>query len=282
MKVVHTIKALQDELKGKTNIVLVPTMGNLHAGHLHLMQKASEIGDTVVASIFVNRLQFGPNEDFDQYPRTLEEDCKKLQEQGVVDIVFAPSESDMYPQPQTFRVVPTPTLANILEGFYRPGFFEGVCTVVMKLFSIVRPNSAVFGKKDYQQLRIITEMVKQFGMPIRIVPAELQRNEHTGLALSSRNRYLSEQEKEDATLLYKVVKGVKDSLESGASEPEELEEKAIKILDGHGWSPDYVAIVRREDLLAPTKDDLLLKTPLVVLAAAKIGTTRLIDNIEVF
>lgn len=282
MKVVHTIEALQDELKGKTDIALVPTMGNLHEGHLHLMQKASELAETVVASIFVNRLQFGPNEDFDQYPRTLEEDCRKLQEQGAVDIVFAPSESDMYPQPQTFRVVPAPTLANILEGFYRPGFFEGVCTVVMKLFSIVRPNVAVFGKKDYQQLRIITEMVKQFGMPIRIVPAELQRNPETGLALSSRNRYLSKEEKEDATLLYRVVKGVRDSLEAGASDPDELEDKAMKILDGHGWVPDYVAIVRREDLLAPTKDDLLNKTPLVVLAAAKIGSTRLIDNVEVF
>lgn len=282
MKVVHTIEALQDELKGKTDIALVPTMGNLHEGHLHLMQKASELAETVVASIFVNRLQFGPNEDFDQYPRTLEEDCRKLEEQGAVDIVFAPSESDMYPQPQTFRVVPAPALANILEGFYRPGFFEGVCTVVMKLFSIVRPNVAVFGKKDYQQLRIITEMVKQFGMPIRIVPAELQRNLETGLALSSRNRYLSKEEKEDATLLYRVVKGVRDSLEAGASEPDELEDKAMKILDGHGWVPDYVAIVRREDLLAPTKDDLLNKTPLVVLAAAKIGSTRLIDNVEVF
>lgn len=282
MKVVHTIEALQDELKGKTDIALVPTMGNLHEGHLHLMQKASELAETVVASIFVNRLQFGPNEDFDQYPRTLEEDCRKLEEQGAVDIVFAPSESDMYPQPQTFRVLPAPALANILEGFYRPGFFEGVCTVVMKLFSIVRPNVAVFGKKDYQQLRIITEMVKQFGMPIRIVPAELQRNLETGLALSSRNRYLSKEEKEDATLLYRVVKGVRDSLEAGASEPDELEDKAMKILDGHGWVADYVAIVRREDLLAPTKDDLLNKTPLVVLAAAKIGSTRLIDNVEVF
>ena len=147
MKVVHTIEALQEELKGKKNIALVPTMGNLHEGHLHLMQEAGKYGDTVVASIFVNRLQFGPNEDFDQYPRTLEEDCKKLEEQGVVDYVFAPSEKDMYPQPQTFRVKPDPKLADILEGFYRPGFFEGVCTVVMKLFCIVRPDVAVFGKK---------------------------------------------------------------------------------------------------------------------------------------
>ena len=146
MKVVHTIEALQEELKGKKNIALVPTMGNLHEGHLHLMQEAGKYGDTVVASIFVNRLQFGPNEDFDQYPRTLEEDCRKLEEQGVVDYVFAPSEKDMYPQPQTFRVKPDPALADILEGFYRPGFFEGVCTVVMKLFCIVRPSQFLVKK----------------------------------------------------------------------------------------------------------------------------------------
>lgn len=282
MKVVHTIEALQEELKGKKNIALVPTMGNLHEGHLHLMQEAGKYGDTVVASIFVNRLQFGPNEDFDQYPRTLEEDCRKLEEQGVVDYVFAPSEKDMYPQPQTFRVKPDPALADILEGFYRPGFFEGVCTVVMKLFCIVRPDVAVFGKKDYQQLTIIKEMVRQFGMPIRIVPAELQRNQETGLALSSRNRYLSAQELEDAALLYKTVKGVKDALEAETADPDVLEERAMKMLDGHGWIPDYVAVVRRSDLLAPTKDDLVKRTPLVVLAAAKIGTTRLIDNVEVF
>ena len=282
MKVVHTIKDLQAELADKKNIVLVPTMGNLHDGHLQLMKTAGENGDTVVASIFVNRLQFGPNEDFDQYPRTLEEDCAKLEAQGVVDIVFAPSEKDMYPEPQVFTVHPDPKLADILEGFYRPGFFTGVATVVMKLFSIVRPNKAVFGKKDYQQLRIIQQMVEQFGMPLEIIPVELQRNQQTGLALSSRNRYLNNKELEEATLLYRTIKGVKDALEGGSTEADALEVKAIETLRQTGWQPDYVAIVRRRDLLAPTKDDLLSREPLVVLAAAKIGTTRLIDNIEVF
>lgn len=282
MKVVHTIKDLQAELADKKNIVLVPTMGNLHDGHLQLMKTAGESGDTVVASIFVNRLQFGPNEDFDQYPRTLEEDCAKLEAQGVVDIVFAPSEKDMYPEPQVFTVHPDPKLSDILEGFYRPGFFTGVATVVMKLFSIVRPNKAVFGKKDYQQLRIIQKMVEQFGMPLEIIPVELQRNQQTGLALSSRNRYLNNKELEEATLLYRTIKGVKDALEGGSTEADVLEVKAIETLRQNGWQPDYVAIVRRRDLLAPTKDDLLSREPLVVLAAAKIGTTRLIDNIEVF
>ncbi len=282
MKVVHTIKDLQAELADKKNIVLVPTMGNLHDGHLQLMKTAGARGDTVVASVFVNRLQFGPNEDFDQYPRTLEEDCAKLEAQGVVDIVFAPSEKDMYPEPQVFTVQPDPKLADILEGFYRPGFFTGVATVVMKLFSIVRPNKAAFGKKDYQQLRIIQQMVEQFGMPIEIIPVELQRNQQTGLALSSRNRYLNDKELEEATLLYRTVKGVKEALEAGSSDADALEEKAMETLRQNGWQPDYVAVVRRKDLLAPTKDDLLTREPLVVLAAAKIGTTRLIDNIEVF
>lgn len=199
-----------------------------------------------------------------------------------MDIVFAPSEKDMYPEPQVFTVQPDPKLADILEGFYRPGFFTGVATVVMKLFSIVRPNKAAFGKKDYQQLRIIQKMVEQFGMPIEIIPVELQRNQKTGLALSSRNRYLNDKELEEATLLYRTVKGVKEALEAGSSDADALEEKAMETLRQNGWQPDYVAVVRRKDLLAPTKDDLLSREPLVVLAAAKIGTTRLIDNIEVF
>ena len=282
MQVVHTIKELQDALKDKKNIALVPTMGNLHEGHLALMQRAGELAETVVTSIFVNRLQFGPNEDFEQYPRTLEEDCKKLEEQGVVDLVFAPAEKNMFPQPQTFKVKPDPKMADILEGFYRPGFFEGVATIVMKLFSIVRPQVACFGKKDYQQLCIIQEMVKQFGMPMEIVPVELQRNKLTGLALSSRNRYLSEAESKEATFLYKTICQVKEALDAGETNVDKLEKTAMSALEGHGWVPDYVAVVRRTDLLSPTTDDLLNREPLVVLAAARIGTTRLIDNIEVF
>lgn len=255
-------------------------MGNLHEGHLHLMQEAGKYGDTVVASIFVNRLQFGPNEDFDQYPRTLEEDCKKLEEQGVVDYVFAPSEKDMYPQPQTFRVKPDPKLADILEGFYRPGFFEGVCTVVMKLFCIVRPDVAVFGKKDYQQLTIIKEMVRQFACRSHY-SCRTAAQSRNGSCSVFPQPLLERTRTARRHTLYKTVRRQRQR-EAEMADPEVLEERAMKMLDGHGWIPDYVAVVRRSDLLAPTKDDLINKTPLVVLAAAKIGTTRLIDNVEVF
>jgi pantoate--beta-alanine ligase len=284
MQVFTSIEDLQKVLKNQRTVALVPTMGNLHDGHLSLMKKARQEADFVVASIFVNRLQFGPNEDFDCYPRTLEEDLAKLREQGCVDAVFAPSEKDMYPVEQTFRVKADPKLGDILEGFYRPGFFDGVATVVCKLFSIVRPDVAVFGKKDYQQLKIIQEMVSQFGMPIRIIGADLCRNPETGLALSSRNRYLSEDEKSRATQLYQTISGVKKQLESGtfAAGCDELEIAAKASLENAGWAVDYVAAVRRNDLLAPTRDDLINRVPLVVLAAAKIGTTRLIDNVEVF
>ncbi len=282
MIVVHTIQALQDALKNKNGIALVPTMGNLHDGHLALMAEAKKHAPTVIASIFVNRLQFGPNEDFDTYPRTLEADLEKLEKQGAVDIVFAPTEKDMYPEPQKFMVQPDPALSEILEGYYRPGFFDGVATVVNKLFSIVRPDVAVFGKKDYQQLKIIQKMVKQFGMPLKIVPMELQRDKVSGLALSSRNRYLSEEELKEATRLYMTLNGVKASLEAGAIDLTALEQSAEKQLREFGWQPDYVVVARQSDLLTPTRDDLLNKEPLVILGAAKIGTTRLIDNVEVF
>lgn len=282
MIVVHTIQALQDALKNKSGIALVPTMGNLHDGHLALMAEAKKHAPTVIASIFVNRLQFGPNEDFDTYPRTLEADLEKLEKQGAVDIVFAPTEKDMYPEPQKFMVQPDPALSEILEGYYRPGFFDGVATVVNKLFSIVRPDVAVFGKKDYQQLKIIQKMVKQFGMPLKIVPMELQRDKVSGLALSSRNRYLSEEELKEATRLYMTLNGVKASLEAGAIDLTALEQSAEKQLREFGWQPDYVVVARQSDLLTPTRDDLLNKEPLVILGAAKIGTTRLIDNVEVF
>lgn len=282
MIVVHTIQALQDALKNKNGIALVPTMGNLHDGHLALMAEAKKHAPTVIASIFVNRLQFGPNEDFDTYPRTLEADLEKLEKQGAVDIVFAPTEKDMYPEPQKFMVQPDPALSEILEGYYRPGFFDGVATVVNKLFSIVRPDVAVFGKKDYQQLKIIQKMVKQFGMPLKIVPMELQRDKVSGLALSSRNRYLSEEELKEATRLYMTLNGVKASLEAGAIDLTALEQSAEKQLREFGWQPDYVVVARQSDLLTPTRDELLNKEPLVILGAAKIGTTRLIDNVEVF
>lgn len=282
MIIVHTIEELQRHLAGKTSVGLVPTMGNLHDGHLALMAEAKKHCEFLVTSIFVNRLQFGPNEDFDTYPRTLEEDCVKLREQGAVDIVFAPAEKDMYPEAQNFMVDPDPRMADILEGFYRPGFFKGVCTVVGKLFAIVRPQIAVFGKKDYQQLQIIRAMVRQFGMPLEIIGLELQRCPETGLAYSSRNRYLSKEELAEAPELYKTIREVKAAVEAGALELDKVEAAACRRLEERGWKPDYVAVVRQKDLLAPTYDDLMSKTSLVVLAAAKIGETRLIDNIEIF
>ena len=282
MIVVRSVKELQDILKTETSVGLVPTMGNLHVGHLALMAEAKRHCKLLVASIFVNRLQFGPNEDFDTYPRTLEEDCAKLKEQGVVDIVFAPSEAEMYPQKQTYRIKPDSSMADILEGFYRPGFFEGVCTVVGKLFSIVRPNVAVFGKKDYQQLQIIRSMVRQFAMPIEIIGLELQRDSQSGLAFSSRNRYLSTKELKKASELYQTIQVVKKALEAGNVNVDEIEKRACSLLTQQGWQTDYVSVVRQVDLLAPTESDLINKEPLAVLAAAKIGTTRLIDNCEVF
>lgn len=282
MKVIHTIEQLQGELRGKGKIGIVPTMGNLHDGHLALVEEAKKHCDFLVVSVFVNRLQFGPNEDFDTYPRTLDEDCRKLEQQGKADIVFAPSEKDMYPEEQTYKICPDPRMADILEGFYRKGFFTGVCTVVGKLFSIVRPDIAVFGKKDYQQLQIIRSMVRQFGMPIQIIGHELQRDKKSGLALSSRNRYLNADELVQAPELYHVLQQVKKRIESGDNNIAALEIRAVEVLKHHGWEPDYVAVVRQRDLLAPTRDDVMMKVPLVVLAAAKIGSTRLIDNIEIF
>ena len=170
MEILTTASELHERLAHGGRIAFVPTMGNLHNGHLQLMRIAREHGDTVVASIFVNRLQFGPNEDFDRYPRTFEADREALKRLGV-DVLFAPTEQEMYPTPQVYRVVPPP-LAEELEGASRPGFFHGVCTVVLKLFNLVQPDVAVFGKKDRQQLKIVRGMVQQFNLPIRIVPAE--------------------------------------------------------------------------------------------------------------
>src|SRR5690349_17615617 len=187
MYIAHTIAELREHLSAFKRPAFVPTMGNLHDGHLALIEQAKPLGDITVASIFVNRLQFLPHEDFDQYPRTLQVDADKLQAAGC-DLLFAPSEADLYPEPQTFKVQPDPRLADILEGQFRPGFFTGVCTVVMKLFMCVQPRVAVFGKKDYQQLMVIRRMVRQFAMPIEIVAGETARAAD-GLALSSRNGY---------------------------------------------------------------------------------------------
>ncbi len=274
MKIVPTVAALRAELRG-LEVACVPTMGNLHEGHLALMRIARAHASCVVATIFVNRLQFAPTDDFDQYPRTLAEDCAKLERERV-DVLFAPDEREMYPEPQGFKVDPPPELADILEGAFRPGFFRGVCTVVLKLFNAIQPRAAVFGKKDYQQLLIVGNMVRQLALPIAIVPGETSRAED-GLALSSRNNYLSAAERMEARRLYRILKKLARSIASGERAYPRLEKEAMTELRTHRWQPDYVAVRRQSDLQPPAADD----RELVILAAAKLGATRLIDNLEV-
>ncbi|MBX3609269.1 MAG: pantoate--beta-alanine ligase [Hydrogenophaga sp.] len=283
MKVVHTIADLRAALHPFDAPALVPTMGNLHDGHLTLIKAAKPLGDVTVASVFVNRLQFAPHEDFDTYPRTLDADCEKLAAAGC-DVVFAPSERDMYPEPQGFKVHPDPAIADILEGRFRPGFFVGVCTVVMKLFQIAFAEAkgrgtAVFGQKDYQQLMVIRRMVRQFALPIEIVAAPTQRA-NDGLALSSRNGYLSETERAEAVQLSLALRALgRDALAAAdglARHLPALEQRAMEALSARGWQPDYLTVRRRDDLQSPNAGDAL-----VVLGAARLGKTRLIDNLEV-
>ena len=274
MQIIHTIAELRTALKAYRHPAVVPTMGNLHAGHLALVRQAKPLGDVTVSTIFVNRLQFAPHEDFDTYPRTLEADCAQLEAAGC-DIVFAPSEAELYPQPQTFKVHPPTELADILEGHFRPGFFIGVCTVVLKLLSCTEARTALFGKKDYQQLMVIRNMVKQFALPVNVIGGETQRND-AGLALSSRNGYLSPVQREEALLLSATLKSIVAALRAGSADIVALEEQAMRTLRNAGWMPDYVAVRRQSDLQAPKTGDAL-----VVLAAARLGTTRLIDNLEV-
>jgi pantoate--beta-alanine ligase len=280
MKVVHSIEALRDQLRGQNRIAFVPTMGNLHDAHLALMQMAHQHGDPVVASIFVNRLQFGPNEDFDKYPRTLQDDVDKLQRQNRVYVLFAPNEQEMYPEPQNYRVSPPADLGDILEGEFRPGFFVGVTTVVLKLFSCVQPRVAVFGKKDYQQLMIVRNMCRQFALPTEIIPHETVRAAD-GLALSSRNRFLSDGERREAPRLFRVLNAVRDRVRAGANDVAAIEGDAMRELAAAGWQVDYVALRRQRDLRSPTRDEIAAGEPLVTLAAAKLGSTRLIDNLEI-
>src|SRR5258706_1470983 len=280
MKVVHTIQDVRDQLRGQNRIAFVPTMGNLHEAHLALMNMAHQHGDPVVASIFVNRLQFGPNEDFDQYPRTLQDDIDKLQAHNKVYVLFAPTEAEMYPEPQNYRVQPPHDLGDILEGEFRPGFFIGVTTVVLKLFSCVQPRVAVFGKKDYQQLMIVRNMCRQFALPTEIVPHETVRAAD-GLALSSRNRFLSADERAEAARLYQQLQLVRERIHAGDGALAQIENEAERDLARTGWKVDYLAVRRRRDLRAPAADEVAAKEPLVVLTAARLGATRLIDNLEI-
>lgn len=279
MKVVHTIQELRDQLQGQLRIAFVPTMGNLHEAHLSLMKMARQHGDPVVASIFVNPLQFGPNEDFDRYPRTLAEDIEKLEANRDVYVLFAPSEREMYPVPQNFRVQPSHDLGNILEGAFRPDFFVGVSTVVLKLFSCVQPRVAVFGKKDYQQLMIIRQMCQQFQLPVEILAHETVR-EADGLAMSSRNRMLTDEERAMAPQLYQQLCVMRDRVLAGERDLSRIEKDAAAALSATGWRVDYMAFRRQRDLHPPTPQEVERQEPLVVLGAAHLKSARLIDNLE--
>jgi pantoate--beta-alanine ligase len=282
MKIITNIHDLRNHLRGQNRASFVPTMGNLHEGHLSLMRLARLHGDPVVASIFVNRLQFGPSDDFDKYPRTFEDDAAKLEKEGVY-ILFAPTEKDLYPEPQDYRVDPPKDLGDILEGEFRPGFFKGVCTVVLKLFSCVQPSAAIFGKKDYQQLMIVRRMAQQFALPVEIIGAETIRADD-GLALSSRNGYLNAEERLEAPQLFSTLNNVKEALNASTlnhSLIQEVEMTAKIKLMQRGWEPDYLSVRLRQNLLSPSSEDLASRQELVVLAAAKLGKTRLIDNLEI-
>ncbi|MBS0468860.1 MAG: pantoate--beta-alanine ligase [Proteobacteria bacterium] len=281
MQITRTITELRAALAGRGRPAFVPTMGNLHDGHIALVRQGRPLAGTLVASIFVNRLQFLPHEDFDSYPRTWDADCARLEAAGC-DIVFAPREADLYPEAQTFKVQPDAQLADILEGHYRPGFFTGVCTVVMKLFSAVffasGGGTALFGKKDYQQLMVIRRMVQQFALPVDIVAGDTQRAPD-GLALSSRNGYLSAEDRAKAVQLSQALRVLAQAALQPGADLAALEQQALQSLNAQGWQTDYLTVRQRQDL-QPAQPGAAAGT-LVALGAARLGGTRLIDNLEV-
>jgi pantoate--beta-alanine ligase len=266
MRILREVAELRNAVTAAGPVAFVPTMGNLHEGHLSLARIARGRGRAVAFSIFVNRLQFAPGEDFERYPRTFERDCALLEAAGV-ELLFAPDERALYPEPQSYLVKPPPS-ADELEGRFRPGFFQGVATVVLKLLNCVQPAVAVFGKKDYQQLHVVRGMVRQLNLPVEIVAGETVR-EPDGLAMSSRNSYLSPHERAEAPRLYRTL----DEIKTGKTTPE----NALKALAAAGWRPDYVEVRRRSDLAQADAGD----QERVVLAAARLGTTRLIDSLEI-
>lgn len=279
MQIIHTISELRAALKQQASIAFVPTMGNLHAGHIKLVEVAKQHAECVVVSIFVNPLQFGKNEDLANYPRTLEADCDKLEQIGA-DFVFAPNVQEMYPDfdgnelNQSMTITPPP-IANQLCGAVRPGHFAGVATVVMKLFNIVQPNVTVFGKKDYQQLFIIRELVRQFNLNIKIIGVDTMR-EADGLAMSSRNGYLTPMQRGEASRLNKALRLVAEAVQKGNQDYAAIEQQTTQFLTQLGWIVDYISIRSAITLLTPEATEIHF----VVLGAAKQGTTRLIDNIE--
>lgn len=275
MQIIHTIQELRAWRKNAGTVAFVPTMGNLHEGHLALVREAKKRADNVVVSIFINRLQFGQGEDFDKYPRTLQQDADKLEAEGVA-VIFAPDEKELYPNVEQRYNVEPPHLQNELCGKFRPGHFRGVATVVSKLFNIVAPDVACFGKKDYQQLAVIKGLTEDLNFDVEIVPVDTGRAED-GLALSSRNQYLSAAERAEAPRLYRELKAVAESLAQGGLDYAGLEKRAAQSLTEHGWTVDYVEIRHADTLEVARTGD----RKLVVLAAARLGATRLIDNVEI-
>lgn len=280
MQIIHTISELRTALKNQVSIAFVPTMGNLHAGHIKLVEMAKQHATCVVVSIFVNPLQFGKNEDLASYPRTLEADCDKLKQIGA-NFVFAPNVQEMYPDSdgndlnQSMTITP-PIIASELCGAVRPGHFAGVATIVMKLFNIVQPNVAVFGKKDYQQLFIIRELVRQFNLNVEIIGVDTMR-EVDGLAMSSRNGYLTPMQRGEAPRLHKALKLVAEAIQKGNRDFTAIEQQTTQFLTQLGWIVDYISIRSAKTLLSPNAHD----HTLIVLGAAKLGSTRLIDNLEI-
>ena len=274
MRTVHRVAELRSALESFHGVALVPTMGNLHAGHLALVKQAQATGLPVAVSIFVNPLQFSPTDDFDAYPRTLPADCALLTAAGC-DLVFAPSVADIYATAQTYSIAPDPALAGILEGKSRPGFFSGVCTVVLKLLNLIQPRIAVFGKKDYQQLRVVEQMVAQLNLPVEILAGDTVRDTD-GLAMSSRNGFLTSAERREAPHLYSELLSLVNAIRAGESDYATVTQAATRSLAARGWVPDYIEVRTRHQLAQPTREEAL-----VVVGAARLGTTRLIDNIEI-
>jgi pantoate--beta-alanine ligase len=273
MDIIASIAELRSRLAGEDGIAFVPTMGNLHAGHIALVELARQHGRCVVVSIFVNPLQFGASEDLSNYPRTLQADLDQLAAAGAA-VVFTPSDAELYPQPQTVTVDPPP-VADELCGAHRPGHFRGVATVVLKLFNIVQPAVAIFGKKDFQQLYVIREMTRQLDLPVEIMAGETVREED-GLAMSSRNGYLKPAQRVEAPRLYGVLQQVAKAVQDGRSDFEAIEAQTVQYLTLMGWIVDYIEVRNADTLARPAASD----NRLVALGAARLGSTRLIDNIE--
>ena len=270
----NDIDSLRARLQGNAPVAFVPTMGNLHPGHLALVKQAKQLNDHVVVSIFVNRLQFLPHEDFERYPRTLADDCKALSQLDV-NSIFAPDEKILFPTTQEFLLA-LPAVADTLEGEFRPGFFQGVATILLKLFNIIQPQQVIFGKKDYQQLHIVREMVRQLNIPVEIIACDTVRAPD-GLALSSRNQYLNHEQRQEACQLFQTLLQLKNEIVSGKREFLTLQRDATQRLEQRGWSVDYLSIHKRSNLMPAQAHD----NDLVVLAAAWLGNTRLIDNLEI-